>query len=100
MLTVVTVPAAKQDIREAALWYDTRKPGLGKQFTSAVRSKVAFLSRNPEAVSTRYDDVKTAILETFPFMIHYHVNETAGQLIIYAVLHTSRNPGVWPSKTQ
>jgi hypothetical protein len=31
-------PAAQADIREAALWYDAQRPGLGSEFTLRHRS--------------------------------------------------------------
>jgi len=36
--TVILLPA-KEDIREAALWYDKKQKGLGKRFTFQVREK-------------------------------------------------------------
>jgi plasmid stabilization system protein ParE len=45
------LPLAKQDIKDAAKWYNDRKPGLGKRFTQHVRQKVKFIRQNPKAVA-------------------------------------------------
>ncbi len=45
--------------------------------------------------------VRTAVLDVFPFMIHYIIDETQKSIIITAALHTSRNPDIWkPDREQ
>jgi plasmid stabilization system protein ParE len=95
MFKVVILPVAKKDIHEAAQWYQTKQPGLGKRFTSEVRSKVSFIERNPMACAKKYDNVRTVVLNTFPFLIHYTIDEVKNIIVISAVLHTSRNPNIW-----
>jgi hypothetical protein len=76
MYKAVILPIARQDIKEAAVWYDSKESGLGKRFVSEVRQKVNLLTKNPHSSATRYDEVKTAVLDVFPFMIHYFVDES------------------------
>ncbi len=95
MYKLVILPSAKQDIKEAAKWYNSRQAGLGKRFTSQVREKINFLKRNPHSIANRYDDVRTAVVEVFPFMVHYTVEEHNKLIIISAVFHTSLNPDIW-----
>lgn len=66
MYKSIILPLAKQDIREAALWYNQRNKGLGKKFTAEVREKIRFIRENPPASNVRYDDVRTAVLNIFP----------------------------------
>ena len=98
MYQSLILPLAKQDIREAASWYNSKQNGLGKRFATQVREKVKFICQNPVAVPIRYDSVRTAVLDTFPFMIHYTINETQKQIIVSAVLHTSRDPKSWRNR--
>ena len=91
----IILPLAKADIREAALWYNEKQKVLGKRFTAEVREKVHFIKQNPKASNVRYDGVRTAVLNVFPFMIHYTINESNKTVIVSAVFHTSRNPDVW-----
>ena len=95
MFKVVILPVAKKDIHEAAQWYKTKQLGLGKRFTREVRSKVSFIERNPMACAKKYDNVRTVVLNTFPFLIHYTIDEVKNIIVISAVLHTSRNPNIW-----
>lgn len=99
MYTSVTLPLAKQDIKDAAKWYNERQPGLGKRFTNHVRQKVRFIRKNPKAAAIRYDDVRTAVLDTFPYMIHYTIDEANKTVIVSAVLSTHRNPGIWKERS-
>jgi plasmid stabilization system protein ParE len=98
MFKVVVLPLAKKDIYEAALWYQAKQSGLGKRFTGEVRSKVKFIERNPMACAKKYDNIRTAVLNSFPFLIHYTIDETKNTIIISAVLHTSRNPKIWENR--
>jgi len=92
MYKSIILPAAKADLKEAALWYNKQQSGLGKRFLEEVEHIVHFISRNPKASIIRYDKVRTAVLNLFPFMIHFTVDETNKTVLVVAVLHTSRKP--------
>lgn len=98
MYKSIILPLAKEDIRDAAIWYEEKQSGLGKRFTGQVREKVSFIKKNPKVCNIRYDNVRTAVLNVFPFMIHYIIDESNKTVIISAVLHTSRNPDLWEKR--
>jgi plasmid stabilization system protein ParE len=100
MHNIVILPLAKQDIKEAADWYNSRQKGLGKKFTFQIRETLNLLKKTPYNSAIRYDDVRTAILNVFPFMIHYTIHKSNKQIIISAVLHTSRNPDLWKTNRE
>lgn len=94
MYNSIILPLAKRDIKEAAKWYNERQPGLGKRFTQHVREKVKFIRQNPKAIAIRYDDTRTAVLDVFPYMIHFTVDEENKLVIISAMLSTHRDPDI------
>ena len=98
MYKSIILPLAKQDIREAATWYNKKQKGLGKRFTAEVREKVRFIKQNPAACNERYNTVRTAVLKVFPFMLHYTIDERNKTILISAVLHTYRNPDIWKNR--
>lgn len=98
MYKSIILPLAKEDITNADLWYEEKQIGLGKRFTQQVREKVYFIKENPKACYIRYDNVRTAVLNMFPFMLHYIVDENNKTLVISALLHTSRNPDLWKKR--
>lgn len=98
MYQAIILPLAKQDISEAANWYNSKQKSLGKRFTQEVRSKVLLIRQNPKVSAIRYNDVHTAVLDVFPFMIHYTVDYQNKTVIISAVFHTSLNPDRWKER--
>jgi len=98
MYKSIILPLAKEDIREAVLWYNERQKGLDKKFISEVREKVKFIRQYPKAANQRYDNIRTAVLKIFPFIIHYTVDDSNKTVIVSAVFHTSRNPDFWKER--
>ena len=100
MYSVIILPAARQDIADSAHWYNNQEKGLGKKFTAHVREIIGRIRRNPEAFPQRYNSTRTAVLADFPFMLHYRVDANTQQIIVAAVLHTSRNPDTWDERSE
>ena len=83
---------AQLDLKENIHWYNQQKKGLGKIFYSSVKNKVKQLQNYPYSAENRYLNIRTAVVEKFPYMIHYIVDYDNETVIILAVLHTSKNP--------
>jgi plasmid stabilization system protein ParE len=98
MYKTIILPLAKEDIQDAAKWYNNHQNELGKRFTKEVREKVHFIRQNPEALEIRYDNVRTAVLNVFPFMLHFTIEQENKTIIILGVLHTSRDPEIWKGR--
>jgi len=98
MYDAVILPLAKEDIREAAHWYNDKKRGLGLRFTAQVREQIIFIRKHPGIFAIRYRQIRTAVLNKFPYMIHYQVNEDEKKTVIHAVIHISRNPDFWEKR--
>jgi len=95
MYKIVITPSAKDDIRDAAEWYNSQKPGLGKILITRIKEKFKDLKNNPYVAQIRFDDVRVAILKQFPYSIHYKIKEDINIVLIHAILHESRNPEIW-----
>ncbi|MGY3213452.1 type II toxin-antitoxin system RelE/ParE family toxin [Mucilaginibacter sp. HD30] len=95
MYKTVMLPVAKHDIKDAASWYNSKQKNLGKRFIAEIQRKVNFIQKFPDGTAIRYDEIKTAVIDTFPFMVHYSVDNVKKLIVILAVLHTSRNPDIW-----
>jgi len=90
---LIILPYAKLDIKEAALWYNKKQIGLGKRFLDSITTEIAIIKKNPLVYEVRYDNVHTALLATFPYLIHFSIYENV--IVIKAVYHTSRNSEIW-----
>ena len=80
------------------MWYNERQLGLGKKFVANVRKTIQYISQNPKAVALRYDINRCALLNTFPYMIHFSIDESKKRILVTAVLSTSRDPKLWEDK--
>lgn len=98
MYSVQILPHAKNDIKNATHWYNEKQKGLGKRFTSKIKEKVHFIKQHPKASILKYKNVRTAIVDIFPFMIHYIIDEQKELITIIAVFHTSQNPKKWEKR--
>ncbi len=98
MYKAIILPLAKEDVKVAAHWYNDNQKGLGKRFIKDVRSKILYIRKNPKSVSTRYDDTRCVVLNTFPFMVHFSIDEEQKVIIVSAVFHTSLNPDRWKKR--
>jgi toxin ParE1/3/4 len=87
--------AAENDIREAFLWYEKKASNLGKMFSDDVSSAIESIQRNPLKTQIRYSNTRVFFLQTFPYGIHFQVDNTANRILILAVLHTSQDPKQW-----
>jgi len=95
----VTLPIAKEDLLEAAKWYNKARPGLGNELVTRFRERVVELRNNPHTCQIRYSEVHTALIEQFPYMIHYYVNQQNKTIVIISILSISRDPKIWNERT-
>ena len=70
------------------------KPGLGKKFEEALNRLFKMLEHSP-FFAIRYDEVHCLPMRKFPYMLHYTLDEGAGEIIVRALFHTSLNPVRW-----
>ena len=92
---IVFTPGAKEDLRNAAIWYNKQRKGLGKDFVKRIRERAAEIQDLPLSCQIRYKDIHTAVIEQFPYMMHYWVNEDNKTIYIITILHTSQDPNKW-----
>lgn len=95
MYKALILPFAKQDIAKAVYWYNDKQKGLGQRFIKEIRDKVLFIRENPKAFAVRYDQTRCAVLDVFPFLIHYITDDKMQRVTVVAVFHTSLNPKHW-----
>jgi len=81
-------------MRNAADYYNEQQKGLGKRFKTQLKKELDKLKQNPFSRSLRYDDVRFAVPEVFPYAAHYTIDEEAHVIIIQAVLAFPQDPEV------
>ncbi|WP_395051680.1 type II toxin-antitoxin system RelE/ParE family toxin [Flavobacterium sp.] len=90
------LPLAKKDLEEIATWYENIKHNLGKRFLNSIKEEIKNRRTKPLLYQIRYDKTRVALIETFPYLIHFEVNKK--EIVIKAIIHTSRNTKVWKNR--
>ncbi len=98
MYCIELLPLAKKDIQQAVSWYNLKQNHLGNRFLRTLRNEVKVIQKNPSAFINRYNEIHTLVMNDFPFMIHYLIENELKKVIIVAVFHTSLNPDNWNRK--
>jgi toxin ParE1/3/4 len=92
---------ASAELEKAAVWYESRRPGLGLEFLEAVDATLERIARWPQAarrVPRVAADIpaRKAPVSNFPYHVAYL--ETPDSIRILAFAHDSREPGYWHSR--
>jgi len=98
--TLVFSKESDQDIEEVIDWYNEQQDGLGNHFYTLLKDKLEKLKENPHLWSVRYDEVHCAIVNVFPYLIHYIIEESMQKVVVLGVLHTSKNPDDWKKRVK
>jgi plasmid stabilization system protein ParE len=88
----------KEDIKEAVNWYNKAQNGLGTRFLKNVKEKINSVAENPETIQIRYNYVRIAVVNTFPYTIHFQFNIQQNTILILGIFHTSKNPENWTER--
>ncbi len=83
-------PAALQDLQEARRWYNLQQKGLGKRLVDDVKRVINSIKDNPYFASVKFANVRTASCKTFPYAIHYEIDEKEEIVRIISIFHFSR----------
>jgi plasmid stabilization system protein ParE len=87
---------AEEDLADAATWYESQQPGLGKQFLDEVLTALSTIADMPLGYAVIYRNTRRAWMRRFPFGIFYQV-ESDGVIVI-AIIHGSRHPRRWQGR--
>jgi len=93
-------PAARLDIIEAIDWYNDKQRGLGIRFYKQTKTALKNIQKNPLGYAIRYKTIHTAIINKFPYMIHYVVDQDLGIIRVLAIICMYRNPENWLENTK
>ena len=83
---------ALKDMKEAKQWYNAQQKGLGNRLVQDVKTVVEAIKQNPEFASIKFENIRTAACKTFPYSIHYEIDESNQLVRIVSVFHFSRKP--------
>ncbi len=62
------------DMREARTWYIYNKKGRQKIYWRCKKT-ISSIQSNPYFASNKFENIRTAACETFPYAVHYEIDE-------------------------
>jgi len=93
-LPVVYRRQVGRDLAAGFGYYDEQTKGLGERFLTAVGSAFDAIERYPQMFAQVHGEIRRALLSQFPYGVFYRVESK--RVVVLAVLHTARDPGIWP----
>lgn len=86
-------PSVEDDLAEAAGYYEAQSPGLGEDFLTEARRAVDGICAMPGRWVRVEGSVRRGLLDRFPFAVFY--SHSGEDILVLAVVHTSRHPSTW-----
>ena len=90
MLDVEFHPEARDDYRDASVWYRGRSPRAAERFEAEVESLLGLVAANPMLFPHYDDEHRVAMLRRFPYSVVYQVQPD--RIYVIAVAHSRRSP--------
>jgi plasmid stabilization system protein ParE len=90
-------PAAEAEYFEAMRYYSRIRSDLGMYFVTEVENAIQRARRFPEAYGKVTDSLRHIGTHRFPYALIYEIQ--SDRIFIWAVAHTSREPGYWKART-
>ena len=75
-------------MREAWLWYELQRAGLGDELLIEMGAAILRLKTDPENRPFYYRDFRRLLMRRFPYKLFYRVE--SGRVIVFRILHAKR----------
>jgi plasmid stabilization system protein ParE len=96
-LRVVFRRAAKDEIENAAAWYEEQSRGLGEEFITEIGDAIEKAAEHPERYPVVFGDRRRTVSRRFPYAVYFRQRQDA--LVVLAVFHGRRDPAIWRRRT-
>ena len=87
---LVIKPEALEEIRQAHMWYEVQRPGLGVRFREELSECLQFIEENPPGFAVRKKVYRAAVLARFPYVVWYAME--GDDVVEYRVRHGKQKP--------
>jgi len=91
---ITLLPVAQSDLQKAKKWYHEKSEALAQEFKAEVNKEIDYIGEFPEHYQVKYKELRQSLVTRFPFAIFYLVEEEKKRIVVFGVLHTSRNPEI------
>lgn len=88
---------AEREFDDAAVFYESQVPGLGRSFSAEVERTLRLLQEYPDAGAPAGAKRRRVLVDRFPYFVAYERSDDS--IIILAVGHQKRRPGYWRKRS-
>ena len=92
-------PQFARGLGTALAYYEDQSKKAAAKFKSATRKQLTLIKKNPHSRSVRYDDVRFACIEKFPYSIHYSIDAENNFVLVHRILCDYQDPDTNWGKT-
>ena len=95
-LPIVLSVEAQTDFDATFDWYERQRAGLGIDFASRVDAALDLIASSPESFPLRAENVRRALVRRFSYAVYFRPEDD--QIVVLAIVHTSRDASAWQSR--
>jgi len=97
MPEIVLHEGADEELKAAAVFYESRRAGLGESFLERVSEGFELIRTQPLAGQVTFKNYRRVLIQQFPYSIIYRVE--ADTVFVVAIAHWRRRPMYWKPRT-
>ncbi|MFN0157681.1 MAG: type II toxin-antitoxin system RelE/ParE family toxin [Bacteroidota bacterium] len=92
-MTVRFHAQAEGEFRDAVVWYEHQRVGLGSEFFLCIDETVERIRRSPTSFPIVHKNIRRAVVRRFPFAVFFETEKS--EVRVLAVFHSRRDPSRW-----
>ncbi len=90
-------PEARAEYLHATSYYEKRQTGLGARFTIEIENTIQRITEAPTRWQKLEGEIRRCLAHTFPYGVLYSIEKD--HVLVLAIMHHSRKPGYWHTRT-
>ena len=87
-------PGFIDELENAITYYNEQSKTIAAKFRGAVKKQLNLIKKNPLSRSVRYDDIRFARIDKFPYAIHYSIDIANNCVLAHSLICDYQNPNV------
>ncbi len=97
-MKVALDPLASAEMRDAALFYEGCRDGLGEEFLDAVELAFAKIAQRPMIWRILKGRFRRYLIHRFPYAVIYAIEDDT--IYVAAIMHMKRKPDYWQDRVR
>ncbi len=89
-------PEAEREFKDAVIWYNHQRMGLGAEFFLCVDESIERIQSNPQIYPLVHNKIRRAVVRRFPFAVFYDIEDS--EIRVIGIFHSRRSPDQWRSR--